>query len=268
MNTLIVLAHPEPSSYNAALVSATQQALQAGGHEVRISDLYKKAFAADEHGRHYPQRKDPERFDAQLEQRFSAKQHVLPDDVQSEVDDLLWADLVVLQFPLWWFGLPAILKGWMDRVFVYGKLYTGSQRLHTGICRGKRAMLSLTAGSSAAACAHDGQEGDTRLILWPNHYALHYLGFTVLEPAIITGVRGGYKGDEAVAQARYLEEQLRAHRERFANVDAIPVIPFNTSADWDEHRKLKPHAAVHSPFIRHQSDWMNHQPTVSSMPPN
>jgi NAD(P)H dehydrogenase (quinone) len=117
-------------------------------------------------------------------------------------------------------------------------------------------MLSVTAGSPAGACAHDGQEGDTRLILWPTHYALHYLGFTVLEPAIITRVRGGFAGDDAVAQARYLEEQLRTHRARFANVDAVPVIPFNTAGDWDERRKLKPHALVHSPFIRHRSNWM------------
>jgi NAD(P)H dehydrogenase (quinone) len=256
VNTLIVLAHPEPNSYNAALARAAQETLQARGHEVRISDLYMKAFAADEHGRHYSQRKNPARFDAQLEQRFSAKQNALPDDVQTEVDDLLWADLVVLQFPLWWFGTPAILKGWLDRVFVYGKLYSGSRRLHTGVCRGKLAMLSVTAGSSAAACAHDGQEGDTRLILWPTHYSLHYLGFTVLEPTIITGVRGGLAGDDAIAQSRYLEEQLLAQRARFANVDAIPVIPFNMAEDWDDRRKLKPHAPVHSPFIRHRSDWM------------
>ena len=256
MNTLIVLAHPEPNSYNAALMRAARETLRSQGHEVRISDLYAKAFAADEHGRHYSQRTNSERFDAQLEQRFSAEHNALPHNVQKEVDDLLWANLVILQFPLWWFGMPAILKGWMDRVFVYGKLYSGSQRLHTGVCRGRRAMLSVTAGSPAGACAHDGQEGDTRLILWPLHYALHYLGLTVLEPAIITSAHGGFATDDAIAQARYLEEQLCIHRARFANINAVPIIPFNTAEDWDERRKLKPHAPVHSPFIRHRSDWM------------
>lgn len=255
MKSLIVLAHPEPTSFNAALTRAAQEALQSQGHEVRISDLYARAFAADEHGRHYSRRKDPARFDALEEQRFSAELNALPHDVQGEIDDLLWADLVILQFPLWWFGMPAILKGWMDRVFVYGKLYTGSHRLHTGVCRGKRAMPSVTAGASADACAHDGQEGDTRLILWPINYSLHYLGFTVLEPAIITGVRGGFAGEDAVAQARYLDEQLRSHRAQFANIDAIPVIPFNSAEDWDDRRKLKPHAPVHSPFIRHRLEW-------------
>jgi NAD(P)H dehydrogenase (quinone) len=255
MRSLIVVAHPEPKSFNGALARAAQEALQSRGHEARISDLYSQLFAPDEHARHYSQRKDPARFDAQTEQRFSAQHNVLPHDVQREIDDLLWADLLVLQFPLWWFGMPAVLKGWMDRVFVYGRLYSGSKRLHTGVCRGKRALLSVTAGASADACAHDGQEGDARLHLWPINYALHYLGFTVLEPALIFGVRGSLAGEDAVARKRYLEEELHRHRARLADVDTVPAIPFNAGEDWDNRRRLKPHAPVHSPFIRHRSEW-------------
>lgn len=202
MRSLIVVAHPEPRSFNGALARAAQEALQSRGHEVRISDLYSQAFAPEEHARHYSRRQNPARFDAQTEQRFSAQQNVLPHDVQGEIDDILWADLLVLQFPLWWFGMPAILKGWMDRVFVYGRLYSASERLHSGVCRGKRALLSVTAGSSSDACAHDGQEGDARLHLWPINYALHYLGFTVLVPALMFGVRGSFAGEDAVARKR------------------------------------------------------------------
>lgn len=137
MKSLIVLAHPEPRSYNAELAQTTQRALQSQGHEVRLSDLYAQSFAPEEHARHFSRRADWSRFDAQTEQRFSSNENALPLDVQKEIDDLLWADLVVLQFPLWWFGMPAILKGWMDRVFVYGKLYSSKRRLHTGVCAGK-----------------------------------------------------------------------------------------------------------------------------------
>lgn len=255
MKSLIVLAHPEPASFNAALTHAARESLQAHGHEVRVTDLYARSFAAEEHARHYRLRKDPERFDAMTEQRHGADLRALSHDVQASVDDLLWADLVVLQFPLWWFGMPAILKGWFDRVFVYGQLYSSTRRLHTGVLRGKRAMLSVTAGSSAAACSHDGQEGDTRLILWPIHYTLHYLGFTVLEPALIFGVRGGLTGEADIAQRRCLEGELRAHCARLANLDTGTAISFNTAEDWDEQRKLKPGAPVHSPFIRHTNDW-------------
>lgn len=255
MKSLIVLAHPEPLSFNAALANAARDALQAQGHEVRMLDLHARSFAADEHPRHFAVRKDPVRFDAMAEQRHSADLDALPVEVQAGIDDLFRADLVVLQFPLWWFGMPAILKGWLDRVLVYGKLYSSTSRLHAGVLRGKRAMLSVTAGSSAAACSHDGQEGDTRLILWPIHYTLYYVGFTVLEPALVFGVRGGLTGEAAVAQRRQLEDALSAHRARFATLATATAIPFNTPEDWDEQRKLRPGAPVHSPFIRHTHEW-------------
>lgn len=251
MKTLIVLAHPEPLSFNAALAHAARESLQAQGHDVRLHDLQNTRFAADEHARHYTQRKNPSRFDAQTEQRHSANVDALPSDVQAEIDDLMWADLVVLQFPLWWFGMPAILKGWMDRVFVYGKLYSSRRRLHTGVLHGRLAMLSVTAGSSAADCSPDGKEGDTRLILWPAHYSLHYVGFTVLEPVLVTGVRGGLEGTAAAEQASYLDMQLDEQRARFANIGSRAALAFNAAEDWDESGKLKPGAPVHSPFIRH-----------------
>lgn len=112
-------------------------------------------------------------------------------------------------------------------------------------------MLAVTAGSSAEACSPRGQEGDTRLILWPVHYSLHYLGFTVLEPALMTGVRGGYSGDDAVKQDHYLAGQLQSYGEQLANLDGVAAIPFNAPEDWDANKRLKPGAPVYSPFIHH-----------------
>lgn len=251
MNVLIVLAHPEANSFNAALVRQAKRISLSQGHAVKISDLYTKGFDPAEHGRHFPERKNPERFFAQTEQRFAGDQGTLPVEVQSEIDALLWSDFVLFQFPLWWFGMPAILKGWMDRVFAYGTLYTGSQRFHNGVCRGKRAMLSVTAGSPTEACAPDGREGDTRLLLWPIHYALHYLGFRVLDPLILTSVRQVRDEAEREAHERLLEGQLASHAERLTHLDDVQSICFNAEDDWDEHRKLKPGAPVYSPFIRH-----------------
>jgi NAD(P)H dehydrogenase (quinone) len=255
MKVLIVLAHPEPRSFNAELSRAAEEVLRRQGHDVKMSDLYRVGFAPDEHERHFVQRKDPSRFDAQTEQRFNTEQATLPAEIHQEIEKILWADVVMFQFPLWWFGVPAILKGWMDRVFAYGALYQGSQRLHTGICRGKRAVLSVTAGSSADACAYDGQEGDTSLILWPIHYSLHYVGFTVLEPRIMTAIRPTRANDNPADQAQYLRAQLLSHRDWVLSLRDIPVISFNSAEDWDERRKLTPAAPVYSPFIRHRADW-------------
>ena len=253
MNIYIVLAHPEARSYNAALARNSQRSLESQGHQVRLSDLYAQSFAPDEHARHFQRRADWSRFDAQTEQRFSSCENALAPEVQREVDQLLWADLLVLQFPLWWFGMPAILKGWMDRVFVYGKLYSGTRRFHAGVCAGKRAMLSVTAGSSQAACSPDGREGDTELILWPIHYSLHFVGYTVLEPVIITDVRGGRAAAEDELQRRSLAQRLEQQQSIVGNLHSRRVIPFNAAEDWDEHGKLRPGAPVYSPFIRHVS---------------
>lgn len=192
-------------------------------------------FDPCESGRHFPARRNPERFDAAGEQRFNCERRTPPSDVAAELDKLLAADLVILQFPLWWFGPPAILKGWMDRVFVYGGLYSSERRHDRGVCSGKRALLCVTTGSAEAACSPDGREGDTQLILWPTLYALRYVGFTVLQPILIHSVRSGLHGTEAEAQDQYLARETQRYRELLLDLRSIPVVTFNSDDDWDEH---------------------------------
>jgi NAD(P)H dehydrogenase (quinone) len=254
MNVLIVLAHPEPQSFNAYLANTARDALVRAGHDVQLSDLYASGFDPCEAGRHFAARHDAARFDAQAEQRFHWDQRSLPADVAREAERILWADLVILQFPLWWFGPPAILKGWMDRCFVYGGLYTGARRHDDGPCRGKRALMCVTTGSSEAACSPDGREGDTRLLLWPSLYALRYLGFTIVQPTIIYGVRGGLVGSAAETQARALSDSAAAYTSALLHIDELPTVPFNTADDWDHNDKLKAGAPEYSPFIRHRGE--------------
>ena len=254
MNVLLVVAHPEPSSFNGYLACMACDTLSKNGHAVRISDLYASDFDPRESGRHYSIRVDPACFNAQAEQCFNWENRSLPEQVQNEIDNIIWADLLVLQFPLWWFGPPAILKGWMDRVFVYGGLYTGSRRHDRGQCAGKNALVCVTTGSSAEACSFDGREGDTHLILWPLLYALRYVGYTVLQPYIIHGVRGGLSEDAAKAKKEYLLGMERDYKERLLNIHTAPRVSFNSDNDWDEQGKLKPEAPVHSPFIRHKRE--------------
>ncbi len=251
MNVFIVLSHPEPQSFNAHLAACARAVFEEANHAVRVSDLYASNFDPREAPRHFPTLSDPERFDAQREQRFNWDRRSLPCEVQTEIEKIFWADLVILQFPLWWFGPPAILKGWMDRVFVYGGLYTGTRKHDRGPCQGKNALMCVTTGSSEAACSHDGREGDTELILWPSLYALRYVGFNVLRPFIIHGVRGGLVDADARAQHRYLSEKGRTYKNYLLNIDRAPEVVFNSDRDWDEQGKLRSGAAVYSPFIRH-----------------
>src|SRR5690625_126362 len=160
MHVLIVLAHPESSSFNAQLASAARAALEAEGHWVTVSDLYRQGFDPLEAGRHYRDRLDPARFIPLAEQRHASERQALSPDVDAEIEKLEAADLVVLQFPLWWHGPPAMLKGWFDRVFVSGRIYRSRKRYDSGHFRGKRALLSVTTGAPAAAFGPGARGGD------------------------------------------------------------------------------------------------------------
>ncbi len=103
------------------------------------------------------------------------------------------ADLLVLQYPMWWHLPPAMLKGWFDRVLVYGTVYTSATRFENGRFAGKRAMLSVTVGTSRATYEHDGRCGDIDLLLWPVNFTLAYVGYEILAPFVSYGVEAGLR---------------------------------------------------------------------------
>ena len=115
---------------------------------------------------------DGERFSVQNEQRHASNEGTIPIDVKSEIELLDRANLLVLQYPMWWHLPPAILKGWYDRVLIYSEVYTSKRRFERGRFLGKRAMLSVTVGTSADTYAYDGRSGDIDLMLWPVNFTL------------------------------------------------------------------------------------------------
>lgn len=252
MKVLIVLAHPEPNSLNAHLAWCARDTLSSHVHRIQISDLYASRFDPREAAWQFAARCNPQRFDVQVEQQFAWEHNALPSDVHAETKKVISADLLILHFPLWWFGLPAILKGWIDRVFVYGGLYSGARTHDRGPCRGKRILMCVTTGSSEMACSHNGREGDTHLMLWPHLYTLRYVGFTVLQPFLIHGVRGGLRGEEEQAHRAYVLRRILNYRELLTHIDDAPVVPFNSDDDFDSNGTLKPGAPVYSPFIGHE----------------
>jgi NAD(P)H dehydrogenase (quinone) len=245
MNVFILTAHPDQESFNARLSRAAASRFTSMGAQVVRSDLYAMNFDPREDAGKFPRRLNASRFFVQDEQRFNHGNGTLTSEVSQEIERLLWSDLLIVQFPLWWFGVPAILKGWMDRVFVYGGMYSSKRRFETGVCRGKRVLICATTGSSEADCSPTGREGDTRLILWPTLYSFRYIGFDVLEPFLLYGV-GGADGPDRRARERAMVERFEA---LLARVEAIPVMPFNGSEDWDADGQLRPGAPSYSPFI-------------------
>ncbi|MER2582157.1 MAG: NAD(P)H-dependent oxidoreductase [Candidatus Competibacter sp.] len=186
MNILIVHAHPEPKSFNAAMTATAHATLAATGHAVRLSDLYAMDFDPRSSRANFLAAKDPSYFKPQIEEIHASETDGFAPVLAEELDKLAWCELMIWQFPLWWFGLPAVLKGWVDRVFAMGRVYGGGHIYETGTQRGKRALLSLTTGGPADAYQLGGFNGDIDGILRPIHRGmLQFVGFDVLAPHIV-----------------------------------------------------------------------------------
>lgn len=194
MNVLIVYAHPEPLSLNGAIKDFAVQRLQAQGHAVQVSDLYAMQWKAALDADDSVDGQAGERFNPSLDSKRAFAGGTQRADIALEQDKLRWADMVILQFPLWWFSMPAILKGWVERVYAYGFAYGVGEHSDThwgdrygeGSMRGKRAMLIVTTGGWASHYAPRGINGPMDDILFPiQHGVLFYPGFDVLPPYLV-----------------------------------------------------------------------------------
>lgn len=204
MNVLIVYAHPEPASFNAAMCARAVDALTGAGHDVVVSDLYREGFNPVA-GRHdFLSVADPEIFHYQTEQAHAARHGSFAPDVAREQARVAEADLLIMQFPLWWGGPPAIVKGWGERVFAYGFGYADGLRFETGVFRGRRAMVSMTSGGTLGRFGAGGVYGELeRQVLWQvQHLGLEYMGYE-LEPPFVA--YGAPRTDDA-GRATYLDE--------------------------------------------------------------
>jgi len=186
MNAFIVLAHPEPHSFNGALVRAAQDSLRSVGHGVVLSDLYTMRFDPVSDRRNFASVKNSEFFKQQIEEMYATEVHGFAPDVEAELRKMEACDLMIWQFPLWWFSLPGILKGWVDRVFAMGRTYGGERFYENGVFKGKRALISLTTGGPGEVYVKGGWNGDIHAILRPiQRGILRFTGWEVLAPNIV-----------------------------------------------------------------------------------
>jgi NAD(P)H dehydrogenase (quinone) len=185
MKAFVVFAHPEPRSFNGALFRTAVETLRGAGHEVAVSDLHAMRFQPVSDRRNFTTVKDPDYLKPQVEELHATEVGGFAPDVEAEIRKVEACDLMIWQFPLWWFSVPAILKGWVDRVFAMGRTYGMGRIYESGVFRGKRAMLSLTTGGPEAAYARGGFNGDLDAILRPIHRGmLRFTGFDVLAPHV------------------------------------------------------------------------------------
>jgi NAD(P)H dehydrogenase (quinone) len=130
LKTLVVHCHPNPESFSAALYTATVQALQASGHELRCFDLYAENFQ--------PVLTREER------EAYLPNPQLIEGRVQAHVDALKWAEHLVFVFPIWFYGPPAMLKGWLERVWLPGVAFLPPPKKGALAVAGLRHIQRLT----------------------------------------------------------------------------------------------------------------------------
>jgi NAD(P)H dehydrogenase (quinone) len=234
MNILIVFAHPDQRSLCGALRDVAVAALEEQGHAVAVSDLYAMGWKAAVDRADFPGLAPDARLQVAAASGEAFSAGGLTADVVAEQEKLLWADQLILLFPLWWFGLPAILKGWVDRVYAYGFAYGVGEhsdrrwgdRYGEGRLAGKRAMLIVTAGGWEEHYAERGINGPIDDLLFPiQHGILFYPGYAVLPPFVV------YRADRLDAAGfATVAESLR---ERMATLATTPPIPFRQQNGGD-----------------------------------
>ena len=125
MKTLIIYAHPNDKSYNASILETIKENLSSK-HELKVLDLYKERF-------------DPVlRFDTTHRRRDLAHDVAMKD----YRDLIIWADQLIFIFPIWWSGMPAILKGFIERVFAASFAYENTPRGLDGKLTGKAWIIT------------------------------------------------------------------------------------------------------------------------------
>lgn len=244
MNVLWVFAHPEPRSLNGSLMQVGADTLRAAGHDVVVSDLYAMGWNPVAGRNDIADLASTERLHYPHDSKVAYVAGTLTPDIVAEQQKLIAADCLILQFPLWWASMPAILKGWVDRVYANGFAYGARDpkrpgrpvRFGEGAFAGKRGMLVVTASNRESHMSRYGVVGDIDDILYPiNHGIFWYTGMVALPPAVNFDI-----GHGRVSPERY-DEMAQMLAARMANLETTEPIPYRlqNSADYDDDLVLR-----------------------------
>ena len=140
MKVLIIYAHPNPKSFNKAIVDEITKGLTDGGHQAEVLDLYGTNF-------------NPTYGMADFAPYMGGP---LPQDVQEHQAKVGAADALVFVYPVWWSGFPAILKGWVDRVLTIGFAFKFDEKGIEGLLKHRKAVFVNTAMAPAEFFTHTG----------------------------------------------------------------------------------------------------------------
>lgn len=225
MNVFIVYANERAASFNAALKDTAVRVFGERGDPVEVSDLYAMGFKAVADRTDFLE-VSAEDLPYQVAQNAAAQKQLLCPEIKAEVDKLFWADLLIFHFPLWWFAVPAILKGWIDRVLINGLMYSRGNWYGNGTFKGKHALATLTTGAPQTAYGRTGINGDLEHLLFPiQHGVFHFLGMDTIDPFIVHG--------SAYISQTQREEKLLAYERKLSGIENASRTPPPDTGRYD-----------------------------------
>jgi NAD(P)H dehydrogenase (quinone) len=263
-SVLIVHAHPEPTSLTRQFVDVSVQTLREQGYDILQSDLYGMRWKAVFDEQDFPARRDPARLSFIEESGYAYSMGRQTADIAAEQQKVFAAGAVIFQFPLWWFGMPAIMKGWIDRVWAYGLAYGyrnagNTYRYGDGAFKGKRAMLAVMVGGPAIDYSLRGINGPLDDLLFPiTHGSLFFPGFDVLPTFALYGA--ARVTDDVVAAAK------EAWRLRVKGLFVDAPVPYRSQNDgaYPDRHVLTDHVAIGQEGLRaHIDDQQQTEPRRS-----
>jgi NAD(P)H dehydrogenase (quinone) len=198
MNIHIVFAHPNIDSFNGAMRNTAVETLQQLGHQVTTADLFQSNFKASADAQDFTELYNSDFFDIQVEQSAATQRQTFTPDIAEQHQLLSQADLIIFQFPLWWYSMPAPLKGYIDRVFSMGWAYGGGKAL-----AGKKILVSTTTGAPEFAWTPDkrGTVKENFKHLFVGTFEL--VGLQAFEPYIVYGAKRLGESERSVELDKY-----------------------------------------------------------------
>lgn len=185
MHVLTVLDHPDPRSFSAAAAAHFNNGAQSAGHTTELADLHAEGF-------------DPRWTMADVEGDLSAAEM---SGILAEHERIGRADAICLVFPLYWWGMPSMMKGWVDRVWCWDWAYDQLDDADKSLQRPRSGVLLIPAGARS-----DTFEGDGYLKAMETAWmqgTFGYFGFSPRKIEMLYGAKGSEKRRAALLEQAY-----------------------------------------------------------------
>lgn len=221
-------AHPEPRSFCTAMAARARQLFEQNGSEVSFTDLYASDFDPVMRDTDFGARGNPDYLVYAKEQRYNHQHGTLAPEIKREVDALVASDILVLVFPLCWFSVPALIKGWIDRCFLSGLMYGGTRIYARAGMTGRRAVIGVSLGARHHMFGATGIHGElaSGMLRHLLQGTLGYVGYEVLEPFFAWHI--------PYSSARQRADTLQRWTEYLTHLDEQPRIPMPRLELFDE----------------------------------